>query len=244
MLRAVITAGGLVDGPFAAAIGTATKALAPFEGGVLIDVVLAALREAGIGDVAVVAGEDVAAHLAGRTVRIVPAALDGATNVGLALGAWPDGDLLYATSDLPFADGPALGAFVAASRAYDLTLPLADGSAYEGAYPGAPPHVMTLAGTRFANGSVFFIAERARDAVRSAAARAFAARKSALALAALLGPTLLARYAVRRLRIADVERRVERVLGLRAHAVAGAAPGLCFDVDTLDDYRYACRHRR
>jgi CTP:molybdopterin cytidylyltransferase MocA len=244
MLRAVITAGGRVDGPFAAAIGTPTKALAPFGAGVLLDVVLAAVRDAGIAEVAVVGGDDVAAHLEGSGARILPADPEGATNVGRALDAWSDGDLLYATSDLPFVDAAALGAFLAAGAGYDLTLPLADGDAYERAFPAAPPHVMDLAGTRIANGSVFFIAAGARVAIRDAAMRAFDARKNAFALAALLGPVLLARYALRRLRIGDVERRVQRVLGVRAHAVTGAAPGLCFDVDTLDDYRYACARRR
>jgi len=243
MLRAVITAGGRVDGAFAAAIGTPTKALAPFGAGVLLDVVLTAVRDAGVGEIAVVGDGDVAAHLRATGVRTVPAAADGATNIGRALDAWPDGDLLYAASDLPFVDGAALVAFVAASRAYDLTLPLAGGAAYERAYPGAPAHVTVLAGERVANGSVFFIAEGARAAVRAAAARAFDARKSALAMAALLGPALLVRYALRRLRIADVERRVGAVLGIRAHAIGDAPPGLCFDVDTLDDYRYACAHR-
>ena len=113
MLRAVITAGGRVDGAFAAAIGTSTKALAPFGAGVLLDVALGAVRAAGIEEVAVVGGEDVAAHLRTAAVRVIPAATDGATNVGRALDAWPEGDLLYATSDLPFLGAPGLAAFVA-----------------------------------------------------------------------------------------------------------------------------------
>jgi hypothetical protein len=79
--------------------------------------------------------------------------------------------------------------------------------------------------------------------VREVAGRFFRARKSAVGMARLLGGALLLRFLVRRLRIADVERRAERVLGVRAAAIRAAAPGLCYDVDTLADYRYACEHR-
>jgi hypothetical protein len=51
---------------------------------------------------------------------------------------------------------------------------------------------------------------------------------------------LLLRFLLRRLQIADVERRARTALGVDAVAVRDSSPALCFDVDTLDDYRYAC----
>jgi hypothetical protein len=239
MLRAVVTAGGRVDGAFAAALGTPVKALAPFGHGVLLDVVLDALAAAGVSDIAVVGDPAVGRRLPDG-VRLIAAAPDGAVNVARALDAWPDDDLLYATSDLPFVDGAGLRNFLAAGKPYDLTLPLAAADDYERTYPGAPSHVTALAGERVANGSVFFIGRNARAPVRAVAGRFFTARKSALGMARLLGAPLLFRFLARRLRIADVERRASAVLGVRAAAIRDAAPGLCYDVDTLDDYRYAC----
>jgi hypothetical protein len=242
MLRAVVTAGGRVSGAFAQAIGTPVKALAPFGTGVLLDVVLDAIAGAGIADVAIVGDSEVEARVGG--MRLIPAAADGATNVARALDAWPAGDdLLFATSDLPFASAAALRAFLDASAGYDLTLPLASATAYEAAYPAAPPHVTTLGGERVANGSVFFIRGSARASVRTVAGKFFAARKSALGMARLLGSALLWRYFVRQLRIADVECRAEHVLGVRAAAIRDAAPSLSYDIDTLEDYEYACRVR-
>ncbi len=239
MLRAVVTAGGRVDEAFAAAIGTPVKALAPFGGGVLLDPVLAAIAGAGIAEIAIVGGREIEAYRG--SARLIPAASEGGTNVARALDAWPAGDdLLFATSDLPFITGADLAAFLAASAGYDLTLPLASAAAYETAYPGAPPHVTALGGERVANGSVFFIRGSARAAVRTVAGRFFEARKSAVGMAQLLGSALLVRYFIRRLRIADIERRAQSVLGARAAAIRDAAPGLCYDVDTLADYRYAC----
>jgi CTP:molybdopterin cytidylyltransferase MocA len=239
-LRAVVTSGGRVDGAFAAAIGSPVKALAPLGAGRLIDPVLLALRDCGIAEVAVVAGPEVAAHLAGTAARIIAAADDGATNVLRALDAWPPGDLVFTASDLPFVRAADLAAFLAASRDCDLTMPLAAGAAYEAAFPGAPPHVTALGAKRIANGSVFFIAAAAREPLRAVAGRFFDARKSLIGMARLLGPALLLRFLVRRLQIADVERRAQQALGIEAVAIRDAAPGLCFDVDTLADYRYAC----
>jgi hypothetical protein len=240
MLRAVVTAGGRVDGALAAAIGTPIKALAPFGTGVLIDVVLGAIAGCGIDGVAVVGNETLGPVLDGRA-RLIPAADDGAINVARALDAWPPGDdLLFATSDLPFAAAADLRAFLDRSAAFELTMPLAEATAYARAYPDAPEHVTALGDERVAGGSVFFIASAARAPLRAVAGRFFDARKSAFGMARLLGGALLLRYCLRRLRIADVERRTARVLGVRAAAIRDAAPGLCYDVDTLDDYRYAC----
>ncbi|MGA2394925.1 MAG: NTP transferase domain-containing protein [Candidatus Lustribacter sp.] len=238
-----MTAGGRVDGAFAAAIGTPVKALAPFGERLLLDVVLDAIAQCGIAEIAVVGDEALAPHLGGRA-RLIPAAADGAINVARALDAWPDGDdLLFATSDLPFAAAADLRTFLDRSAAFELTMPLAEAAAYASAYPDAPPHVTALGGERVAGGGVFFIAGAARAPLRAVAGRFFAARKSPFGMARLLGSALLLRYCVRRLRIAHVERRAARVLGLRAAAVRDAAPGLCYDVDTLDDYRYACALR-
>lgn len=239
-LRAVVTAGGRVDGAFAAVLGTPVKALAPFNGGVLLDVVLDAIAGAGITEVAVVGDPDVLAHAARRGAHGIAAAQSGSENVARALDAWPEGDLLYATSDLPFVTAADLMAFLAASAAHDLTLPLAAYAAYDAAHPGAPPHLTEIGGERVAGGSVFFIGAAARPAMRRIAGTFFDARKSLPGMARLLGPALLARFLLRRLRIADVERRALAVLGVRAAAIRDQAPGLCYDVDTLEDYRYAC----
>jgi CTP:molybdopterin cytidylyltransferase MocA len=235
-----VTAGGRVEGAFATVIGTKIKALAPFGGGVLIDPMLRAIRACGIGEIAVVGDPELAAHLHGGDLRMIDAAEDGATNVLRALDAWTGGDLLYAASDVPFVTPAALRDFLAASRRYALTMPLADGAAYTARFPGAPAHVTALGGERVANGSVFYIAEAARVPLRAVAGRFFDARKSLIGMARLLGPRLLLRYLVRRLRIADVEAHASGALGVAAAAVRGSAPELCYDIDTLDDYADAC----
>lgn len=240
-LHAVITAGGRVDGAFASRIGTDVKALAPLGARRLIDASIDAARGAGVAAIAVVGGAAVAAHCAGRVERVVPESADGAENVRRALDAFPGASLLYLTSDLPFVDTAGVRDFVARSAGAALAMPLADPDAYARAFPGAPPHVMRLGGERFANGSVFIIDARALDAVRRVAGAFFDARKAPWRLAALCGPALMLRYACGKLRVEDLEARAEHVLGGTVRAVRGAAPGLCYDVDTVEEWEYAAR---
>lgn len=239
-MRAVITAGGSLDGPFADAAGTQVKALAPFGTRTLLDIALEACAYAGIDGVAVVGGPAVRAHLAGADVRVIDAADDGATNVLRALNAWPGERFAYLTSDLPFADGAGLRNMIVRSAPYALTMGLTTLEAYAARFPGAPPHAVALRGERVVNACAFVLAPEALEPVRALATRFFDARKSLFALARLLGPALCLRFLVKRLGVADVEAYARRVLGIPVAAVRDVDPGLCYDIDTLEDYRFAC----
>jgi CTP:molybdopterin cytidylyltransferase MocA len=242
-MRAVITAGGLVDGEFADAIGTPVKALAPFGSRTLLDVVLDACAGAGIAGVAVVGGAEVRAHLADRDdVRIVDAAREGATNVLRALDAWPGERFVYLTSDMPFATAAAVTDLIERSEPYALTMALAGVDAYAARFPGAPEHSVALSGERVANGNAFVIAPAAVEPARAFATKLFDARKSLLKLALLLGPSMCVRFAAKRLSIAGLEAYGRRRLGVAVGAVRDCDPGLCYDVDSLEEYRYACTH--
>lgn len=239
-MRAVITAGGTVDGAFARALGTDVKALAPFGPGTLLDAALEACAAAGIDGVAVIGGGAVRDHLRGRDVRVLDAAEDGGTNVMRALDAWQGERFVYLTSDLPFANGEGLRALVRESAGFALTMGVADAAAYDRRFPGAPPYGVVLGREKIVNACAFVIAPEAVDPVRDFALRAFAARKNLVALARLLGPALIARFVLRRLRVDHVEQYARRTLQLPIAAIRGCDPGLCYDVDTLEEYHYAC----
>jgi CTP:molybdopterin cytidylyltransferase MocA len=244
-VRAVITAGGTVDGAFAAAIGTPVKALAPFGAGTLLDVALDACEGAEIDGIALIGGDEVRERAGGREgVRVLDAAADGRTNVLRALDAWPGERFVYLTSDLPFAESAGLRDLIARSADYALTMALADVGAYEARFPGAPAHSVALRGERVANGNAFVIAPGAVEPVRALATRFFDARKSLLKIALLLGPSMCLRFAARQLGIADLEAYGRRSLGVAVGAIRGCDPGLCYDVDTLEEYAYARERTR
>jgi len=241
---AAITAGGCVDPEFAKAIGTDVKALAPLGNRLVIDAAIDAARELGVAGIAVVGGEQVRAHCAHRVDRFIDASGDGVENIRLALGAFDFDRLVYLTSDLPFVTGPDLAAFVTASSGAQLAMPLAEAKAYERAYPFSPTPTMALGGERFANGSAFVIDRAALGPLETLAGQFFAARKSLPRLAMLLGPALVFRFVTKQLRIGDIETRARTVFNLDARAIRGAAPSLCYDIDTIADWEYAAQLAR
>jgi CTP:molybdopterin cytidylyltransferase MocA len=241
-LAAAITAGGCVDGTFAARIGTDVKALAPWRGAKLVDAALTAARGAGATRIAVVGSQAVLDHCAGRIDEAVLEAPTGEANLSNALATSRGEALLFLTSDMPFVDAAALAPFLALARGCDLAMPLAEVADYERAYPHASDHVTRIGRDRVAGGSAFFFGPGAAARFATIATRLFSARKSIWAMARLLGPFLLARFALGALRIADVERRAQRIFGMDARGIRHSAPQLCYDVDTLAEYEYALEH--
>ena len=236
---AAITAGGRVEGPLAAAMGTRIKALAPIGGARLVDRSIEAARAAGAKRVIVIGGKEIRAHCEGRVEEIVSETSQGRENLRLAIEAAGNEALLLLTSDLPFVSSDAAHDFLERAHGSDLALPLATEDDYLRAYPGAPPHVTRVGRERVANGSVAYLAPGVGSKVLEIAQRLFDARKSIPRMATLLGPALLLRFVTNRLEIEHIERRAQSVFGIDARAVRDASPNLCFDVDTLEDYRYA-----
>ncbi|MGH7329722.1 MAG: NTP transferase domain-containing protein, partial [Polyangiaceae bacterium] len=243
-VNAVITAGGLVGGDFARTIGTEVEALAPLGRTTLLERAIDAARGAGAEQIAVVGGDDVRDRCRACVERVIEASSDGGENALLALASWESGPLLYLTSDLPFITARAVREFLERSSPFALTMPLADADAYEARFPQAPEHVVELGGERVANGNIFFIAPAALAPLRHWAVRFFEARKNKLAMARMLGPSLLFRFLLRKLTIGAIERKAARGLGVSVAAIRGADPAVCYDVDTLEEYTYALEHLR
>jgi GTP:adenosylcobinamide-phosphate guanylyltransferase len=240
---AVITAGGRVDGAFAQMIGTPVKALAPFAGSTFLHRTIAALREAGIERVAVVGGDEVRRACAAEVDEVVHESENGAENLRRALYAWNgDAPLLYATSDMPFITASAVREFLAATPDGTLALPLTEWPDFDRRFPGAPPFGITLAGEKVVNGGIFAIPSGAASRIETFARRFFDARKSPIGMARLTGPAFLLQFLFKRLSIAKLQAHAERLLGIRACAVRSAPAELAYDVDILEEYRYALEH--
>lgn len=238
-LDAAILAGERVDGEFARRIGTTVKALARVRGVTLLEQAIEAVRSAGARRVAVVGGSEVRAVCAHLVDRVVDETFDGAENVHRALHAWAGAPVLVSSSDLPFAQGRDVLEFLTRVDRSAIGCPLASAAEYERQFPGSATHATELWGERVVNGSMFYLPADAGQRIDAVAQKFFRVRKNAVRMAMLLGPGLLLRYAMKRLTIADLERRAEGMLGLRAQAVRNASPALCYDIDSLGDYAYA-----
>jgi len=242
-MKAVVTAGGRIDGAFAEAARTRVKALAPVRGETMLARMLDALRAAGVDEIAVVGGAEVRAACGAAIDRFVEESPSGSENLLRALRAWPDGErLLYATSDLPYVNAAAVADFAGRVGQGALAVALAEHGEFVARFPGAPPVGIKLGGERVVNGGLFAIPQGAGEKLAAMATRFFEARKRPWRMASLVGPGVLVRFLSGRLRVADLEEMALHVLQVPAQALRGCAPELAFDVDVIDEYRYACAH--
>ena len=243
-LYAVITAGGPIDGEYAARAGTALKALAPVRGRTLIARTIDALRDCGIERIAVVGNDAVRNACASfTTLKIVPDGGSGAKNVLGALDAWPDDDaLLYLTCDMPYVDAPSLRWVLERLERGTLSMPLSEYAAFVQRFPGAPPFGITLAGERVVNAGVFYLPPGTRSRVRALATTLFEARKAPWKMATIAGPLVLLQFLLGRASVNALEQRARYVLQMPVAALRDAPPELAFDADTAADYAYALEH--
>ncbi len=231
-----------MDGAFAALIGSDVKALAPMGARRLIDMAIEAAKTVKVERIVVVGNATVREHCGHDVDDVLPAVAEGRENLRRALLSADGNDLLLLTSDLPFITGDALDDFLARRGDADIAMPLAEADEYEAKFPGAADHATTVGTTRVVNASVFFFSGAVIERVEPVSQQFFEARKSLTRMAALTGPVLLTKYLTGRLHIEDVERRAEQVFGVKARAVRSASPLLCYDVDTIEDYRYAVKY--
>jgi GTP:adenosylcobinamide-phosphate guanylyltransferase len=242
-MRAVITAGGPIDGEYARRAGTALKALAPVRGRTMIERTIDALHACGISGVAVVGNTQVARVCEPLGARMLDDAGTGSGNVLRALAAWPDDEaLLYLTCDMPYVNAASVQWCIDRSDAATLAMPLTEHAAYLQRFPGAPDAGITLNRERVVNGGVFHIPAGAQGKIRSFATSLFEARKAPWRMATIAGPAMLVRFAIGRAGITALEARAQTVLGIPVTAVRGAPPELAFDADTIADYEFAIAH--
>ncbi len=242
----VIPAGGTIPDEYADRIGTPLRALAPVGPGRVptLQRVVDALRGSGrVRRIVCVAPPAVRDAITGVDGWL-PSGDSGPRNILLGLAALPDPETpaLVCTSDLPLLTAGAVRHFVERARPdADVSLGLVGKAAYERAFPGSPMSLFVP--FRDVGPVTMSCLFRLRPALltRNAALleRAFAGRKSQWDMAALLGPALLCRFALRRLTLAAVRARAETLLHCRADVIRDCPPELALDIDTTDDYAYA-----
>lgn len=243
-MYAVITAGGPIDGAYAARAGTTLKALAPMRGRTMLARTIDALRGCGIEQIAVVGNDAVRdACAATATVKMVADAGTGAGNVLGALGAWPDdATLLYLTCDMPYIDAASLQWVLDRIEPSTLSMPLAEHPKFLRRFPDAPPFGITLAGERVVNAGVFHIPAGARARIRALATTMFEARKAPWKMASVAGPMMLVQFTLGRVSIEALETRARKLLAMPVVGLRNAPPELAFDADTDAEYVYALEH--
>jgi CTP:molybdopterin cytidylyltransferase MocA len=248
-IDAVLPAAGRIRGAFAAKAGVEVKALVSVGGRTVLSRTLSALRATGrVGRIVIVGPHEVAAHPDARGASaVLPETEDsGPANILRGL-EWLDkagaaARVLVITTDLPFLTPAALVSFLDSAPAdQDICLPVVRRQECEARFPRLRMKYVHLRDGDWTIGCAFLVNPRAIRENRDLIERTFAARKSRLAMARLLGVPFLLRFLLRRLTVADIEQRARELLACPASAVMGCPAELAFDIDGPRDYGYAVR---
>ncbi len=246
---AVLPAGGRISDAFARQVGTEIKALIRFNGETILSRTIRTLRETGrIRRIVVIGSDEVAAEAqrCGENIIALPEKPTGTENIlsGLAYVAQTQGQKAFVVpTDLPFATAASfLTILEAGNSETDILVPVVQREHFETAFPGVQSIYVPLREGEMTLGCAFRLDPNAILRNTAALDRVFNARKSNLAMAKLLGVGFIMRYLTKTLSVRHIELRCEAILGCRGEAMLNAPASLAYDIDTPEDYEFACQH--
>lgn len=247
---AVLPAGGRIAGDLASEAGTDVKALLRFNGETMLKQTLRTLRTTGrVRTIAVVGPQEISPH-ADLADVVLPETDSGAGNIlrglewlrGASCGTEAE-RVVIVTTDLPFLTADAITGFLdACPPELDLCVPVLNRQEFEGRFARSSSRYVRLSDGEWIIGCAFLINPAAITRNQAMVERVFAARRSQLGMARLLGALFVLRFLTRRLTVRQVERKCLELLGCTGGAVHGCEPELAFDIDYAGDYAYALRH--
>jgi CTP:molybdopterin cytidylyltransferase MocA len=250
IIDAILPAAGRIDGSFAAEAGVKTKALISLDGHTVLERAISVLRATGrIGKIVVIGTDEVIDSTAAKAADAVlpEAGPTGPDNIFAGL-QWvyeannqhhPDKVLLL-TTDLPFIIPETITDFLdICPDDLDICLPVIRRTEFENRFPGLTIEYVRLRDGEWTMGCAFLLNPTAIARNRSLLDSVFAARKSQIAMARLLGLPFILRYFSKRLTIPQIEQRCLGLLGCSGRGIQQAAPELAMDIDSIADYYYA-----
>ncbi len=244
---ALLPAGGRVAGEFEQRAGEAIKALITFNGTSILESTIRALAAVeSIGKIVVVGPPPThfIAIESGATVTLDEVET-GSANIlrGMEwLQSHPDSAnrVLVVTTDMPFLTTAAVSEFLnACPKHKDICVPVVERTAFERVYPGLIRTDSHLADGWFRLGGLFLLDPATLLRNRAHLEQVFAARKSNIKMARMVGLSTILCYLTRRLTSDDIVRRAGKILHCTGAVVKNAAPEIGFDIDLVDEYVYA-----
>ncbi len=240
-----ILAGGKAKPEMQALTGQENRALVVVQGKRLLDRVVEALQGTeSIGQIAVVGNVPPSSDYqqiadSGGFVENVFACLEPALNAPY---------LLIATADLPFLSPETITEFVEAAlktaqaSGAEILYPIVPVANCYARYPNVKRTSLKLKEGEFTGGNLMLVKPTSLKAQRERIASAYAARKSPLRLASMLGMGTVFRLLLSQLispkllTLPLLEARVSRLLGTEARAVICLHPEIATDLDRPSDF--------
>lgn len=252
MVDVVVLAGGRNSAEMAAATGVENRALTPLGARTMLDYVTSALREApSLGEIYVVG--DVPAGPNYRNVKGGETLLDNLmAGLRAAAAGGSEGDrVLISTSDIPFLTPEAVEDFLrrAVQSGADLCCSYVPVDLCYARFPDMKRTAVKLREGRLTLGNLMLVNPRFLRTHQETIARAYAARKSPVQVARMLGGSLLTRLLLAQfvapslLTVGALEQSVSRLLGggARAVGIRSEYPEIGTDVDKPADVAIARR---
>jgi hypothetical protein len=150
--------------------------------------------------------------------------------------------ILTVTTDLPFLTSAAILEFLARCPPdVDVAVPVVTQAAFEAHYPGLANEFTRLREGAFSPGGVMRIHAETLMRSRPIVERLFAARKSPLQMAKVVGAGILWRYVLGRLSVDHLIARARTLVDCSGAAVFDSPPELAYDIDLPEEYAYARR---
>jgi GTP:adenosylcobinamide-phosphate guanylyltransferase len=237
---AVVLAGGSAKPDFIAKTGLSNRALVEIDGRTMLDRVVGALREApSVGEVLVVGNIP-----ASSSYRLVTDHGGFVENIFACVEAAPISDyVLISTADVPFLSSEAVEDMIqrGAVLEADIVYPVVAVSECYKRFPGIKRTAVKLREGEFTGGNLVMARPEFLTRQRDHIAQVYAARKSPLKIAGMLGVGTTLRFAVSLavwpgiMNIPLLERRVSIMLGGTARALISTYPELATDIDKVED---------
>ena len=139
--------------------------------------------------------------------------------------------ILLLTADLPWLNAQHISRFIEASPDADIVYPIIPRAVTEAAFPKQKRTYARVQEGEFTGGNLFLLKPRAVASLLSLSDQIYAGRKNPLALARLVGLRTVLGIATGRARIATLEARASRLLGVEARAQISQDAALGADVD-------------
>lgn len=191
----------------------------------------------------------------GPTVVVGPRAPEGATlaapgerllqSMRNGLGACSGLDVLFVTADLPYIESRHVAAFLAEiPGGVGLAYSVVPVQACYDRFPGQKRTALKAREGSFTGGNLIYAQREVVDRLLGFLEAAYAARKSPLRLAALVGFGVMVRAALGQiwpgsLPLGYLEGVFSRRIGAQARAIVLPHPEIATDVDSVDQYRAA-----
>jgi GTP:adenosylcobinamide-phosphate guanylyltransferase len=212
------------------------KGFVPIAGRPMIEWVVDAMHSAStIGEIAVVVptNQDLGEwsskvdHIVVSDATFIDNAIAGASVFG------NDRHVLASTGDLPALTSDAVDDYVTRSLASgaDFSYPLVRAADMEAQFPGSQRTYVKVAGGAVTGGNMMLLSPRLVQSNREIGQRLFDTRKSPVAMARVIGVPFIFKYLTGRLRVDDVERKMEQLLGAKCAAIYTEYASIGADVD-------------